>query len=172
MQEVSQSTSVKRSGDYVRRGGKKKAAQLSLCFSTGWENPQLNQKHRTCNHQGREKIARNTSKGNWFLLQSSIFLPSLPSSSKYIYIYLYSSSLQLVKSPSRAGSHDLACTVPFGLRTPARKVSSQKAKKEPIWNQTLHPKKQHQSNSTSEHQSLSISCWVKRLLSHFAPRWY
>lgn len=86
MQEVSQSTSVKRSGDYVRRGKKKKAAQLPLCFSTGWENPQLNQKHRTCNHQGREKIARNASRGNWFLLQSSIFLPSLPSSSKYIYI--------------------------------------------------------------------------------------
>lgn len=32
-----------------------KVVQLSLGFIIEWVNPQLSQKHSTCNHQGREK---------------------------------------------------------------------------------------------------------------------
>lgn len=56
---------------------------------------------------------------------------------------------------------DLALSIPLGLSLQARKDISEKAKKGLVWNQTLHPKRELQSNSTSKHWSLSISCYIK-----------
>lgn len=56
---------------------------------------------------------------------------------------------------------DLAHFISFGLSLQARKDVSEKVKKGLVWNQTLHPKRQLQSNSTSKHWSLSISCYIK-----------
>lgn len=129
-----------------------KVVQLSLCFTIEWENSQLSQK-QYLQPSGDRKIARNANRGNLLLLQSSIphFSPQT-----WIFVQLELITAWKLKAHGRPASFH-----PVWIKLEARKDISEKVKKGLVWNQTLHPKRELQSNSTSKHWSLSISCYIK-----------